>query len=80
MWTKMSGGSAILWGSPSKVFALKLKSLKVHLKSWSRASFGSFKAFKEECIASIKAIDGFEEVCDLTVIERNLRDNLKWDF
>lgn len=66
--------------SPSFIFMLKLKALKGVLKSWSRSKFGTFNAFKKDCLDRIMAIDDMEEVRALSVEERELRGILKMDF
>lgn len=49
-------------GSPSRVLALKLKSLKVNLKEWSKSRFGVFNEFKEEYLCKIKLLGDLEKV------------------
>lgn len=57
-------------GPPSRRFSLKLKALKVRLKVWSKSKFGSFKTYKEDCLAKIKKIDKIEESRILSVDEK----------
>lgn len=62
-WNRVSYSS-----NPSKVFALKIKALKFHLRDWNHNSVGSRKANKESCRRRIKELDLLEENRDLSSV------------
>lgn len=67
-------------GSASRIFALKLKGLKVRLKGWNKDSADSLKVDMEDCIKHIKLFDLAEEDGSLTREERIGKDVLIKEF
>lgn len=73
-------GMDVIDDSPSHIFALKLKALKICLKSWSKATFGAFDCFKKNCLDQIKVIDSIEKDRSLPEEEKSRRGNLRREF
>ena len=58
-------------GTPSYVFAKKLKALKEDLIQWNRQEFGNVGRRKKELLGTLGSLDAKEEVLGLTETERN---------
>ena len=58
-------------GTPSYVFAKKLKALKEDLIQWNRQEFGNVGRRKKELLGTLESLDAKEEVLGLTETERN---------
>jgi hypothetical protein len=71
MWLKKEGFGALVkqwWdsyhfqGSPSFIFACKIKALKMDLKKWNEEIFGNIECNKSKLIDDLKELDVIEEV------------------
>ena len=58
-------------GTPSYVFAKKLKALKEDLIQWNRQEFGNVGRRKKDLLGTLESLDAKEEVLGLIEIERN---------
>ena len=83
MWLKVEGFMELVkewWesysvnGTPSFVFAAKLKALKVDLKKWNDTQFGNVSLQKKQLMADLRAIDAMEDSRQLSVEERGRRE------
>jgi hypothetical protein len=70
MWLKAEGfvglvkqwwDSYLFQGSPSFVFACKLKALKLDLKKWNKEVFGNVERNKRILVEDLRAFDALEE-------------------
>ena len=61
----------IFSGTPSYVFAKKLKDLKEDLIQWNRQEFGNVGHRKKELLGALELLDAKERVLGLTEMERN---------
>lgn len=66
-------------GNPSRIFALKLKALKVKLKAWNKNLGDSFKGKLEDSCRRIKELDLVEDGGMLSPQERDERECEKGD-
>jgi hypothetical protein len=71
MWLKKEGFGALVkqwWdsyqfqGSPSFIFARKIKALKMDLKKWNEEVFGNIDCNKNKLLYDLRELDGIEEV------------------
>jgi hypothetical protein len=71
MWLKKEGFGALVkqwWdsyqfqGSPSFIFASKIKALKLDLKKWNEEVFGNIECNKSKLLDDLKELDAIEEV------------------
>jgi hypothetical protein len=71
MWLKKEGFGALVkqwWdsyqfqGSPSFIFARKIKVLKMDLKKWNEEVFGNIDCNKNKLLYDLRELDGIEEV------------------
>uniref|UniRef100_A0A2N9I916 Reverse transcriptase domain-containing protein n=1 Tax=Fagus sylvatica TaxID=28930 RepID=A0A2N9I916_FAGSY len=85
MWLKAEGFEDLVkewWesysviGTPSYMFAAKLKALKVDLKKWNATHFGHVSLQKKQMMADLRGLDEVEESRPLTNEERGQRENL----
>uniref|UniRef100_A0A2N9I5C4 Reverse transcriptase domain-containing protein n=1 Tax=Fagus sylvatica TaxID=28930 RepID=A0A2N9I5C4_FAGSY len=84
MWLKAAGFEDLVkewWesysmvGTPSFVFAAKLKALKVDLKKWNVTHFGHVSLQKKQMMADLKGLDEVEDSCPLSIEERGQREH-----
>lgn len=66
-------------GSPSRIFALKLKGLKIRLKLWSKVNVDSLRVESNRLVSYIKVLDKAGEDRSLSIEERTSRDLLRWE-
>lgn len=67
-------------GNASRIFALKLKTLKFHLIDWNKVTSGYFKEESKRCMEKIKDIDRLEEERSLSKEERLFREGCRKEF
>ena len=78
MWLKKEGFRALVkpwWnsyhfqGSPSFIFACKIKALKVDLKKWNDKVFGNIECNKSKLLDDHKDLEAIEEIRALDSVE-----------
>ena len=86
MWLKSAGfvDRADSWwncysfsGTPSYVFAKKLKALKEDIIQWNRQDFGNVGHRKKDLLGALELLDAKEGVLGLTETERNEKNEVK---
>lgn len=63
-------------GTPSYIFAQKLKALKGDLKKWNETEFGNINLQKKQLQADLRVLDEMEDVRPLTIEEKGKREGL----
>ena len=64
-------------GTPSYVFAKKLKVLKEDIMQWNRQEFGNVGRRKKELLGALELLDAKEGVLGLTEMERNEKNEVR---
>ena len=86
MWLKMDGfvNRVDSWwnrhffsGTPSYVFAKKLKALKEYIIQWNRQEFGNVGRKKKELLGALELLDAKDGVIGLTKTEMNERNEVR---
>uniref|UniRef100_A0A2N9FU80 Reverse transcriptase domain-containing protein n=1 Tax=Fagus sylvatica TaxID=28930 RepID=A0A2N9FU80_FAGSY len=67
-------------GTPSFVFANKLKALKVDLKKWNETEFGNVNVQKKTLLAGLREIDTVADSRPLSAEEKSKREQLAIDL
>ena len=64
-------------GTPSYVFAKKLKALKEDIIQWNRQEFGNVGRRKKELLGTLELLDAKEGILELTETERNEKNEVR---
>ena len=64
-------------GTPSFVFAKKLKALKEDIIQWNQQEFGNVRRRKKELLGALEVLDSKEGVLGLTKMERVERNEAR---
>ena len=67
-------------GTPSFVFANKLKALKVDLKKWNETEFGNVNVQKKTLLAGLRDLDVVADTRPLSAEEKGKREQLAIDL
>ena len=64
-------------GTPSYVFAKKLKALKEDIIQWNHQEFGNVRRRKKELLGTLELLDAKEGILGLTETERNEKNEVR---